>query len=282
MDNPIIEIGRTNRLEVLKSTPQGLYVGDSVEEILLPNKWIPEGTEIGDMMDVFIYIDGEDRLIATTMIPLAERDEFAYLKVKAVTSIGAFLDWGLEKDLLVPFKEQQQRMQEGNSYLVKVYLDDVTDRLVASSNINRFLELDNIELEEGQKVEILIGNEVELGFVAIINNQYRGLLYKNLVFRDVKPGDRTHAYIKQIRPDKKVDLELEQSGVAKIDPLSEEVLKVLKDNGGVLNLHDKSDPEEIKRQLQMSKKNFKKAIGTLYKQRLILIKDTGIEIADKK
>lgn len=278
MTAPIIEIGKTNRLKVLKSTPQGLYVGDDVEEILLPNKYIPEGTEMGDTLDVFIYIDSEDRLIATNLEPYAQRDEFAYLTVKAVTSVGAFMDWGLEKDLLVPFKEQLDKMYEGQGYLVYVYLDDVTDRLVATSHINRFLELEEIPFTEGDEVEILMGGEGERGFTAIINNKYRGLVYKNQVFKNVRPGDRTKAYIKQVREDLKIDLELEKSGIEKIDPLSQRLLQTLKEKEGFLKLHDKSDPEDIKNQLQMSKKNFKKAVGTLFKQRIIVIENDGIRM----
>lgn len=273
-----VQIGKMNTLEVLKLTPQGAYLGDSIEEILLPTKYIPEGLEVGDELEVFIYIDNEDRLICTTLKPTAYCDSFAYMHVKDVTKVGAFLYWGIEKDLLVPFKEQQNKMQVGESYLVYVYLDDLTDRLVASSNINRFLELDEIQLEEGEEVEILIGNEGELGYTAIINETYRGLLYKNEVFKKVSSGDRTKAYVKQIRPDNKIDLELEPSGFGKIEPMGERILQVLKKNDGFLPLHDKSDPEMIKSTLQMSKKNFKKAIGGLYKSRHIEISEQGIKL----
>jgi len=253
-------------------------LGDNIEEILLPTKYVPEGLEVGEVLDVFVYIDNEDRLICTTLKPEAYCDEFAYMKVKDVTKVGAFLHWGVEKDLLVPFKEQQTRMQVGEKYLVYVYLDDLTERLVASSNINRFLELDDIELEEGEEVQILIGNEGELGYTAIINDTYRGLLYKNEVFRKVSSGDRTKAFIKQIRPDNKIDLELERSGFGKIEPMGEQILKILQENDGFLPLHDKSDPEKIKSTLQMSKKNFKKAIGGLYKSRHIEITEKGIKL----
>jgi len=273
-----VEIGKLNTLEVLKFTPQGAYLGDSVEEILLPTKYIPEGLEIGQELEVFVYIDNEDRLICTTLKPIGYRDEFAYMRVKDVTKVGAFLSWGVEKDLLVPFKEQQNRMHAGEWYLVYIYLDDLTDRLVASSHINRFLELNEIELEEGQEVDILIGSEGELGFTAIINNTYKGLLYKNEVFRNVRSGDKTKAFVKQIRPDNKIDLELERSGFGKIEPMGEKILEKLRENNGFLPLHDKSEPEEIKSLLQMSKKNFKKAVGGLYKSRAIEISEEGIRL----
>lgn len=275
---PLIEIGKINNLEVLKSTPQGMYVGDAVEEILLPNKYIPEGLEIGQMIDVFIYTDSEDRMIATTLTPNIMRDEFAYMKVKDTTSFGAFLDWGLEKDLLVPFKEQHQKMEVGKSYLVHMYLDDVTDRLVASSHLNRFLELNEIDLTEGDEVDILLGEETELGFQCIINGKYKGLVYKNQVFKNVQPGDSTTAFVKQIRPDKKIDLTLERTGHESIEPNAQKVYDMLQSNEGFLPLHDKSDPEEIKKWVQMSKKNYKKAVGTLYRKRLVELEDKGVRL----
>ncbi|RED92058.1 CvfB family protein [Marinoscillum furvescens] len=275
---PIIEIGKVNTLKVLKQTEQGLYVGDDVEEILLPNKYIPEEARAGDMLDVFIYTDSEDRLIATTLTPKIQRDEFAYLKVKETTRFGAFLDWGLEKDLLVPFKEQLDKMYAGESYLVYMYLDDVTDRLVASSHLNKFLETEDIDLEEGESVEILIGEPTDIGYQCIVNDTYKGLVYKNEVFKAVQPGDRTMAYVKQVRPDKKIDLSLEPIGYESIEPNADKVMKQLRSNDGYLSLHDKSDPEAIKNSLQMSKKVFKKAIGALYKKRLIELEQDGIRL----
>ncbi|WP_258104578.1 S1 RNA-binding domain-containing protein [Marinoscillum sp. MHG1-6] len=278
---PIIEIGKYNTLEVLKRTDFGIYVGDEVEEVLMPTKWVPEGTEVGDMIEVFIYADSSDRMIATTMTPKVVRDEFAHLRVSQTSSIGAFLDWGLEKDLLVPFKEQVVRMEAGKSYTIYMYLDEVTDRLVASSHLNKFLEHEQIDLEEGEEVELLISNDTELGFQAIINNKYKGLIYKNEIFGSVQPGDRIQGYVKRIREDKKIDLSLQKIGAASIEPNAEIIYQKLKDNGGVLNLHDKSAPEEIYDTLKMSKKNFKKAIGSLFKQKLILIGEEGIEIIKK-
>lgn len=275
---PIIEIGKFNRLEVLKTTKHGMYVGDEIEEILLPNKYIPDGLKVGDLIDVFIYTDSEDRMIATTLIPKIQVGEFAYLKVKDIGKIGAFMDWGLEKDLLIPFKEQLDRMQKGRSYLVYMYLDEVTDRLVGSSHLNKFLERENINIEEGQEVDLLIGNKTDMGYQAIINNHYRGLLFENEIFKEVVPGDKVKGYVKKIREDNKIDLTLEKQGFKHIDVYADRILSSLSANKGFLSLHDKSNPEEIKRELQMSKKNFKKAIGTLYKKRLISLTDRGIQL----
>lgn len=280
MSSEIIEIGKINRLRVLKWRDQGIYVGDDVEEILLPTKWIPEGVDLDDEIDVFVYVDSEDRLIATTMTPKITRDTFAYMRVKDVSSIGAFLDWGLEKDLLVPFKEQQQRMNKGEWHLVYMYLDDVTDRLVASSHINRFLAKE-VDLEEGQEVEILLGNPGELGYTAIINGKYKGMVYKNQVYKNVKPGDVTTAYIHKIREDQKIDLVLEPVGIQSIEPNSKKVLEILKNLGGFSALGDKSEPDEIQAVFQMSKKNFKKACGSLYKNRMIRIEENGIYLIKK-
>ncbi|MFY0606590.1 MAG: GntR family transcriptional regulator [Cyclobacteriaceae bacterium] len=273
-----VEIGLINNLQVLKSTEQGFYLGDDVEEILLPNKYIPEGLEIGDYIDVFIYTDSEDRIIATNLEPNVMRNEFAFLEVKDTTSFGAFLDWGLEKDLLVPFKEQWEPMEVGKSYLIYMYLDEVTERLVASSHLNKFLSNDDIQLKIGEMVSILVGDEHELGYQCIIDNRYKGMIYKNQIFRDIKPGDRTTAFVKQIREDLKIDLALDKVGQEAIEPNAKRIMKTLEDNEGFLPLNDKSDPELIKSMLQLSKKNFKRAIGTLYRKRLITIEEEGIRI----
>lgn len=278
MISPVVEIGKYNTLKVLKETDFGIYLGDEVEEILMPLKWVPEGVEVGDELEVFIYCDSDDRIIATTMKPKAEVGKFSFLKVSQVTSIGAFLDWGLEKDLFAPFKEQAQRMVAGNSYLINVYLDEVTDRLVASSHINKFLELEEIDLEEGQEVDLLIYEETELGYKAIIDNTYKGLIYLNEVFSRITPGDRMKGYIKTIREDNKIDISLQKAGVESIEPNADKIYEVLKGSDGKLPLHDKSEPAKIYAALQMSKKNFKKAVGTLYKKKLIKITDSGIEL----
>lgn len=276
---PLIEIGKVNRLQILKSTPQGLYLGDEVEEILLPNKYIEPSFEIGQMVDVFVYTDSEDRPVATTETPLAQRDEFAWLRVTATTTYGAFLEWGLEKDLLVPFKEQHVRMVVDQCYLVYLYLDDVTDRLVASSKINKFLNPDLKALKPNQQVNLLLGARGDLGYDVIINGQYRGLLYANEIFRPVQSGERTKGFIKRLREDGKIDVALEPQGAVALDSFAKRLMEALKNGEGALALHDKSDPDEIERVLHMSKKNFKKAVGQLYRQRKIVITDEGIRLA---
>lgn len=275
---PIIEIGKFNYLEVLKITEQGYYVGDAVEEILLPNKYVPEGLEVGDFIDVFIYNDSQERPVATTLKPKIELDQIAFLEVKHVSTHGAFLDMGLEKDLFVPFKEQINKMEVGQSYLVFMYLDELTDRLAGSAHIGKMLEFEDIELEVGQEVEILVGNETEIGYVCIVEDLYRGLIYKNQIFKSIQPGDRTTAFVKEVRADNKIDLSLEPIGVESIEPNAQKVLEKLKASEGKLNVHDKSSPEEIQSVLGMSKKNFKKAIGSLYKNRQIKINDDSIEL----
>lgn len=274
----IIEIGKYNRLKVIKTTDFGIYVGDEVEEILMPAKWVPEGTQDGDEIEAFVYTDSEDRLIATTLKPTVERDQFAYLKVKDVSGAGAWLDWGLDKDLLVPHKEQVERMEIDQSYLIYTYLDEITDRMVASSHINKFIEREEIQLEIGQEVDLLIGEKGSLGYTVIIDSKHKGLIYTNEVFRNLKPGEKTFGYIKQIREDNKIDVSLEPLGMARVEPHAKLILSALKEANGFLQLHDKSKPESIKHQLGMSKKNFKKAVGNLYKQRLIEIEDKGIRL----
>jgi uncharacterized protein len=281
MSIPIIEIGKYNTLEVIKETDFGIYVGDEVEEILMPTKWVPEGTQVGDKIEVFIYNDSEDRMIATTMVPKITLNTFAFLEVRQVTSIGAFMDWGLHKDLLVPFKEQLTKMEAGKSYMVYMYLDDVTDRLVGSSHVNKFVEKENIELEVGQEVDLLIYQDTDLGYKAIINNKYKGLVYRNEIFSDVEVGSSTKGYVKTIREDQKIDLSLQKVGFAALGEFAEQIMQVLKESNGILLLHDKSTPEEIYAKVKMSKKNFKKAVGILYKQRLIVIGDEDIKLVGK-
>ncbi|MFT6866580.1 MAG: putative RNA-binding protein (virulence factor B family) [Cyclobacteriaceae bacterium] len=275
---PIVKIGDYNTLRVLKETDFGIYVGDEVEEILMPTKWVPEGTEVDDEIEVFIYNDSEDRIIATTMTPKIIVNHFACLKVKQVTPVGAFLDWGLEKDLFAPFKEQQDRMEEGKSYVVFMYLDELTDRLVASSQLNKFFEHENIELEIGQEVDLMIYKETDLGYKALVEGKYTGLIYMNEVFTRLMPGDQIKGYVKNLREDNLIDLSINKVGFESIEPNADKILEKLKENGGSLKLHDKSEPEEIYKLLNMSKKNFKKAVGTLYKKRLIAINETNIEL----
>lgn len=275
------EIGKYNTLEVVKKVDFGIYLdGGGQGEILLPTRYVPENTEEGDSLDVFIYLDSEDRIIATTEEPFATVDEFAFLKVKAVTSVGAFLDWGLPKDLFVPFREQKNRMAEGESYVVYIYFDIESKRIAASSKLDKFVDNLPVEYIEEQKVELLIANKTDLGYSAIIEDAHWGMLYANELFTPLTIGQRIFAYIKKIREDEKIDLSLYKPGYQQVDDTSESLLDYLKNNNGKIALTDKSSPEEISNMFGISKKNFKKAIGSLYKRRLITISDNGISLVE--
>lgn len=271
-------IGQYAELKVAKLVDFGVFLeGEDEALILLPNQYVPPKTQIDDRIKVFIYRDSEDRIIATTLTPKATVGEFAVLKVKSVTNVGAFLDWGLAKDLLVPFSEQRDKMQVDLSYLVYIYLDNTTGRIVATAKIEKILRENEISYKEGDEVDILIGKRSDLGFQVLINDDALGMVYKNEVFGHLKMGDKRKAYIKKIRPDGKIDVSLQQQGYTNEVPKSGQlILDLLKEEEGFLPLNDKSSPEDIYYSLKMSKKNFKKAIGLLYKQKLITIEDTGI------
>ncbi|GAA4420917.1 S1-like domain-containing RNA-binding protein [Nibrella viscosa] len=269
-----------NRLRAERDTSVGVFLEDERgNDVLLPNKYVPETLREGDFIDVFVYTDSEDRPVATLREPYIQRDEFGFLEVVSVTSVGAFLDWGLEKDLFVPHKEQSIPMQVGRRYVVYCYLDRDTDRLVASSRINRFLDDRADDLEEGQEVDLLAYEHTDLGLNVIVNNQYRGLLYKNELFRPVSPGDRLTGYVKRIREDNRIDVSLQRQGYENIEPNAQRILDTLQANNGFLPLNDDSAPEAIYKTFEMSKKTFKKAIGTLYRERRVIIKDEGIFLA---
>jgi len=273
----MIELGKHNLLYVLRSTPPGLFLGDlQGGEVLLPNKYIPENIEVNDEIEVFIYKDSEDRIIATTLEPKIHLNEFAALLVKEVNDYGAFLDWGLEKDLMVPYREQTNRMREGECYVVYLYIDEESGRLAASNKVERYLDKGSVDLNVDDKVDLLVWMETDLGYNVIINNRYKGLLYQNEVFRKLEVGDFLAGYIKNIREDDKIDVCLQRQGFANIDSSAQAVLDKLKLNDGFLKLSDSSAPEEIMDVMEMSKKTFKKAIGTLYKQQRIKLTDEGI------
>lgn len=275
----MIEIGKYNTLTILRDTKVGLFLGNGneAEDILLPNKYVPERFEIGDEMTVFVYLDHEERPVATTLEPYILLNEFALLRVNYVNQIGAFLDWGMEKDILAPFREQARPMEKGKRYLVYLYMDEKTSRLVATSKINQFLKNDNLTVERGEEVDLIVSHITELGINVIINEQHKGLLYKDEVYDEsIRTGDRLRGYIKTIRPDNKIDVSLEKLGYERIEPNAQKILDELRASRGFLRLNDDSHPEDIKTVLQMSKKTFKKAIGSLYKDKLIEIKDDGI------
>lgn len=275
----MIKVGEHNDLEILRQVEFGMYLGDDEgNDILLPNKYIPENSFVGETINVFVYRDSSDRIIATNINPKAKVGQFALLKVSDVAPMGAFLDWGLEKDLLVPFREQKDRMQINRWYMVYVYLDEETDRVVASAKLDKFLDNIPPEYELNQEVDLLIAHQTDLGYKAIINNLHWGILYKNELFKPINVGEKLKGYIKFIREDEKIDLSLQLPGYEKIDGIAQGILDVLKSHDGFLPVNDKSSPEVIKNQFQESKKNFKKAIGSLYKQKIIDISSEGIRI----
>lgn len=276
--NYMINVGAYNELEVIKDTDFGIYLGHENVEILMPHKWVPPGTGVGDILNAFVFRDSDDRLIATTQKPYALANTFAFLEVKQVNNTGAFLDWGLDKDLLVPFYEQASRMEEGYSYVVFVFVDEKTNRLIASSKLSRFIEREQLSVQNGDIVDLLVYSQTDLGFNAIINDLHSGLIYKNEVFETIRIGDRVQGYIKNIREDNKIDLTLQKSGFELVDDVKWKILNTLKNNNGFLALHDNSSPEEIKAQLQISKKAFKKAIGALYRERLVTLTDKGVQL----
>lgn len=274
------ELGKLNTLRVVKEVPFGVYLdGGEKGEILLPTKYLPKDCKPGDMVEVFIYLDSEDDLIATTRKPNALLGEFALLKVVSLTAVGAFLDWGLQKDLLVPFGEQKVKMQEGKSYIVYLYLDN-TGRITASSKIDKFLDKQPPDYQEGQQVDLLICERSDIGLKAIVNNRHWGVLFEDEVFEKLHYGAKVKGFIKKVRPDNKIDLHFHKPGHEKLGGCADKVLAELHKKHGFLPLNDKSSPEVIYKLFGESKKTFKSAIGMLYKKRLISIADDGIRLIE--
>lgn len=272
----MLTLGQYHTLTIDRDTPPGLFLADENDdkenEVLLPNKYKPETFEIGDSLTVFVYLDHDERPVATTLKPYIKLDEFAFLRCEEVTGIGAFLDWGLEKHLFVPFKEQAYEMKKGQWYLVFCYLDEETQRLVASSKVNHFLDNSELTVKPFEKVDLIVTNKTELGFNLIVNELHQGLVYHNDVFQELKTGDKLTGWVKKTRPDGKVDITLQRPGYRSIEPNAQTILNELDLHKGYLPLHDKSSPKDIQRMLEMSKKSFKKAIGNLYKEHQIEIK----------
>ncbi len=274
------QIGKFNILRILKTVDFGLYLdGKELGEILLPRRYVPEGCGVGDRLKVFLYHDSEDRLIATTQQPLAQVGELVLLKAVAVDKFGAFLDWGLPKDLLVPFSEQRQRMQVGKFYPVYVFLDVVTQRIAASSRLDKFTSYQTPPFVKGQPVSLVISDETEMGYKAIIDKRALGVLYHNETFQKLRQGQHIGGFIKNVRSDGKIDLMLEKPGYEKVTALSEKILAALQAGGGFLKVGDQTPAEQIQAMFGTSKKNFKKAVGALYKARRILLEADGIAIA---
>jgi predicted RNA-binding protein (virulence factor B family) len=271
----MIHIGDYNKLTILRDTEPGLFLGDNEDqEVLLPNRYVPESFEIDDQIDVFVYLDNEERLVA---VPYIKKGEFALLRCNSVNDIGAFLDWGLVKELFCPFREQAFPMKVGGWYLVYCYLDETSERLVASSKTNRFLDNKELSVEAFDEVDLIVSHPSDLGMNVIVNKTHLGLIFNQDLFKDISVGDKLKGIIKKIRPGNKLDITLEKIGYRNIEPNAQLILEYLENNeNGFMKLTDKSSPEAIKSMVQMSKKSFKKAVGTLYKQRRIRIELDGI------
>ena len=273
----MIQTGLFLDLTFHHDTPQGWYLVDEMGvEVLLPNKFCPSEAIEGDVINVFIFRDSEDRLTATTVVPMIEIGQFACLEVVSATGIGAFLDWGLEKDLFVPFKEQHRKLVEGEHTVAYLYRDEVTDRLLASTKISKWLEKTDVNLLYNTAVDLLCFEETEIGFRVIINQKHQGIIYKNEVFQRIEMGDQLKGYVRLVRDNGHVDVSLTPMGHKKVSTLSDTVLEAITAAGGFLALHDKSDANLIQSKLGMSKKAFKQTVGVLYKAKAIIIEETGI------
>lgn len=276
-----IKLGEYNLLEVVKEVDFGVYLdGGDDGEILLPTRYVPRDCKPGNVLNVFIYLDMDERLIATTLQPYVKVGEFACLEVAWVNQFGAFLDWGLMKDLFVPFREQKMKMVKGNSYVVHVHLDEDSYRIVASAKVEKYLSKEMPEYNPGDEVDIMVWQKTDLGFKVIVDNKFGGMIFKNEIFTDVRTGMRMTAYIKQVRPDGKIDLELQKGGVKKVEDFADTLLEYIRSNGGSTPLNDKTDADVIYNTFGVSKKTFKKAVGDLYKKRLIVLEgEQGIRLA---
>lgn len=284
MDNntiqPTIQLGRRNRLAVLRQVDFGLYLdGGDMGDILLPKRYVPQNTNIGYVIEVFLYLDSEERLVATTEQPLVEVGQFAYLTVSWTNQFGAFLNWGLMKDLFCPFREQKMRMQQGRSYVVYCYVDDKTSRIVASAKVEKFLSKQRPPYTAGDAVDVLIQQKTELGFKAIVDGTYGGLIYQNELFREIHTGDKLKAYVKAVRNDGKLDIALQQQGQQNVTDFAHQLFTYISEcPQGFCPYHDKSDAEDIYEEFKVSKKTFKKAVGDLYKHHLITIQPNGLQL----
>lgn len=274
----MIKMGDYNDLEVIEQVDFGIYLGTPEEKVLLPKKHVPEGTQVSDTLRVFIYRDSSDRIIATTLTPKAKVGEFACLEVKQINNQGAFLDWGLEKDLFVPFREQKIKMTEGSSYVVWIYVDDKTGRITATTRIGSYFNLKPIDVKPGDEVDLLVYKLLDIGASVIVNNSFQGLVYKNDIYRDLYVGDRLKGYILKVRDDDKLDVTIRKPGFNKVLDSKQQIVEKLKASDGFLFLHDKSSADEIYHVLHMSKRSFKEAIGMLYKEKVIDLMDTGIRL----
>ncbi len=275
-----LKLGRKNTLKAAWKVDFGMYLegGGYEGKILLPERYVPEDLEVGDEIEVFLYLDSEERLIATTLEPKAMVGDFAYLEVAWVNEYGAFLDWGLMKDVFCPFREQKRRMQQGHSYIVHIHIDEESYRIMASAKVERYMTPLPTEYKVGQEVNLLVWQKTDLGFKVIIDNAHAGLLYDSQVFRNLHTGDEVKGFISNIRPDGKVDVALQKSGHVHTTDFAARLLRYLETQGGRCRLGDKSSAEDIKEQFGVSKRTYKQAVGDLYKRRLITITEHGIEL----
>jgi predicted RNA-binding protein (virulence factor B family) len=276
----MVKIGKINQLRIVKEVDFGMYLdgGEDFGEILLPIRYVTPACIVDEVVDVFSYLDSEDRLIATTDYPYAMVDDFAFLDVIAATKIGAFLDWGLMKDLLVPFKEQHKVLEVGETCFVKIYLDDVTERIVASTKINQFINNEPPNFKPYEEVDLLVYSKTDLGYKVIINEVFGGLIYHNEVFKPINRGDTMKGYIKMVREDDKIDVCLQRPGYSSIEGVAKDVLQEIEKQGGEMNVSDKSSPEAIQKIFGISTKSFKKSMGDLYKKQIITIGEGKITI----
>lgn len=276
----MIQPGQYNRLTVDRMKEAGAFLNDGKQGLLLPKRFVPKGTRVGDELTVFVYHDSDDRLIATTQQPKAVVGDIALLKVVGNSPHGAFLDWGLMKDLFVPKSKQISPMRLGGEYLVQLYIDEQTGRIAASQYLEHLLSNEELTVKEKEVVQLIVYRKTDLGYVMIINNKHIGLLHFNEVFRELEVGDRMEGYIKTIRPDQKIDLTLGKPGYQRVEDESSKILRLLQEHNGYLPYHDKSDPDEIYSFFGMSKKAFKMAVGKLYKERKVELTTTGIKQAE--
>ena len=277
----MIELGKKNTLEILRDTSVGLFLGDADgNDVLLPNKYVPTEYEIGANIEVFCYLDYDERPVATTLEPYIMLGEFRLLQVAEINEFGAFMEWGLEKHLLVPFREQREKMKQGQWYVVHCYLDSRSGRLVASNKLDKFLSNESLELREWDEVGLVVTRQTDLGWEVIVNEKHKGLVYFNEVFKTINIGDVIPGCVKTIRKDNKIDISLQPLGTRVLEPAANKIYNVIKKQGGFLGLHDKSNPDEIRDILQMSKKTFKKGLGTLYKARKIKLEGNGVRLIE--
>jgi predicted RNA-binding protein (virulence factor B family) len=277
----MIRIGEYNVMKVIKEQPFGLFLDDGKEGILLPKRFVPKGAKIGDELKVFLYHDGEDRVIATTQQPKGILGDIVKLRVVSVTPHGAFLDWGLMKDIFVPKSKQLTKMLPNGDYLVKIYLDEKTGRLAATEKIEPFLSNEKLTVKEKEVVSLTVFRRTDIGYVVIINNRHTGVLHFNEIYRDIETGDKFEGFIKKILSENKIDVAAGKPGYKRVEDETEKIIRLLKENNGYLPYHDKSSPEEIYSFFGMSKKTFKMTTGNLYKQRKIIFIESGIKLVEE-